>query len=243
MDENREISSAPSASCEGRSVKAQSRTTDMHVLEKSDCAVVPVNRPNKGGQLPAEVGEGRAQMKENIVQAHMLLTQSGKGMSQRLDGVRKAAKGRRQEQLTALLHHLDVDLLRDSFYALKRQASPGVDGVRWQEYESGLEDRLVDLHGRVHRGAYRAQPSRRVYIPKADGRQRPLGIAALEDKIVQQAVVTILNQIYEIDFKGFSYGFRPGRSPHRALDALAVGLSRKKVNWVLDATSVAFSTT
>ena len=174
-------------------------------------------------------------MKENIDQSRMLLTQSGEGMSQRLDGVRKAAKGRRQEQLTALLHHLDVDLLRDSFYALKRQASPGVDGVRWQEYESGLEDRLVDLHGRVHRGAYRAQPSRRVYIPKADGRQRPLGIAALEDKVVQQAVVTILNQIYQIDFKGFSYGFRPGRSPHRALDALAVGLSRKKVNWVLDA--------
>jgi len=175
------------------------------------------------------------QMKENIDQSRMLLTQSGRGMSQRLDDVRKAAKGRRQEQFTALLHHLDVDLLRDSFYALKRQASPGVDGVRWQEYESGVEDRLVDLHGRVHRGAYRAQPSRRVYIPKADGRQRPLGIAALEDKIVQQAVVTILNQIYEVDFKGFSYGFRPGRSPHQALDALSVGIQRKRVNWVLDA--------
>jgi group II intron reverse transcriptase/maturase len=235
MDENREISSTPLASCEGRSVKAQSRTTDMHVLEKSDCAVVPVNHPNKAAQAAAEGGEGRVQLEENIDQSRMLLTQSGEGMSQRLDGVRKAAKGRRQEQFTALLHHLDVDLLRDSFYALKRQASPGVDGVRWQEYESGLEDRLVDLHGRVHRGAYRAQPSRRVYIPKADGRQRPLGIAALEDKIVQQAVVTILNQIYEVDFKGFSYGFRPGRSPHQALDALAVGLSRKKVNWVLDA--------
>jgi len=182
MDENREISSAPLAVCEGRSVKAQSRTTDMHVLEKSDCAVLPVNRPNKGGQLPAEAGEGRAQMKENIDQPHMLLTQSGKGMSQGLDGVRKAARERKQERFTALLHHLSVDLLRDSFYALKRQASPGVDGVTWQEYETGLEDRLVDLHSRVHRGAYRAQPSRRVYIPKADGRQRPLGIAALEDK-------------------------------------------------------------
>jgi len=147
-------------------------------------------------------------------------------MSQGLDGVRKAAKQRKQEQFTALLHHLNIDLLRDSFYALKRGASPGVDGVRWREYEIGLEDRLIDLHGRVHRGAYRAQPSRRVYIPKADGRQRPLGIAALEDKIVQQAVVTILNQIYEVDFKGFSYGFRPGRSPHQALDALAVGLQR-----------------
>ena len=207
----------------------------MHVLEKSDCAVVPVNQPNKGGQLPAEAGEGRAQMKENIDQSPMLPTQSGNGMSQRLNGVRKAAKERKQERFTALLHHLNVDLLRDSFYALKRGASPGVDGVTWQEYETGLEDRLVDLHSRVHRGAYRAQPSRRVYIPKADGRQRPLGIAALEDKIVQQAVVTILNQIYEVDFKGFSYGFRPGRSPHQALDALTVGLERKKVNWVLDA--------
>jgi retron-type reverse transcriptase len=128
-----------------------------------------------------------------------------------------------------------VDLLRGSFYALKRQAAPGVDGVTWQEYEIGLEDRLADLHSRVHRGAYRARPSRRVYIPKADGRQRPLGIAALEDKIVQQAVVAILNQIYEMDFKGFSYGFRPGRNPHQALDALSVGLHRKRVNWVLDA--------
>ena len=118
---------------------------------------------------------------------------------------------------------------------MKRQASPGVDGVTWQEYETGLEGRLYDLHNRVHRGAYRARPSRRVYIPKADGRQRPLGIAALEDKIVQQAVVTILNQIYEVDFKGFSYGFRPGRGPHQALDALNVGIQRKRVNWVLDA--------
>jgi retron-type reverse transcriptase len=110
-----------------------------------------------------------------------------------------------------------------------------VDGVRWKEYETGLEDRLADLHGRVHRGAYRAQPSRRVYIPKADGRQRPLGVAALEDKIVQQAVVTILNQIYEVDFRGFSYGFRPGRNPHQALDALTVGIQTKRVNWILDA--------
>jgi len=152
-----------------------------------------------------------------------------------LDGVRKAAKESKQERFTALLHHLNIGLLRDCFHALKRQASPGVDGVRWQEYEVGLEDRLVDLHSRVHRGTYRAQPSRRVYIPKADGRQRPLGVAALEDKIVQQAVVTILNAIYEVDFKGFSYGFRPGRSPHQALDALTVGIQRKKVNWVLDA--------
>ena len=162
-------------------------------------------------------------------------TQSGERVSQGLNGVREAARKRRQERFTALLHHMNVDLLRKSYYALKRQAAPGVDGVTWKEYETGLEDRLIDLHSRVHRGAYRAQPSRRVYIPKADGRQRPLGIAALEDKIVQQAVVTILNQIYEVDFKGFSYGFRPGRNPHQALDALTVGIQRKRVNWILDA--------
>jgi group II intron reverse transcriptase/maturase len=194
-----------------------------------------VNQPNNEGQPSAEAGEGRAQIKENIVPSHMRPTQSGERMSQGLHGVRQTAKGRKQERFTALLHHLSVRLLRDSFYALQRQASPGVDGVTWQEYETGLEDRLVDLHSRVHRGAYRAKPSRRVYIPKADGRQRPLGIAALEDKIVQQAVVTILNQIYEVDFKGFSYGFRPGRGPHQALDALTAGIQWKRVNWVLDA--------
>jgi hypothetical protein len=131
MDENREISNAPLASSEGRSVKAKSRTTGMHAQEKSDCAVVPVNRPNKGRQLPAEAGEGRAQMKENIDQSHMLPTQSGKGVSQGLDGVRKAARERKQERFSSLLHHLNVDLLRESFYALKRKASPGVDGVTW----------------------------------------------------------------------------------------------------------------
>src|SRR4051794_4281813 len=137
-------------------------------------------------------------------------------------------------KFTALLHHLNVALLRDSFYALKRKAAPGVDGVTWQEYETDLEGRLADLYRRVHRGAYRAQPSRRVYIPKPDGRQRPLGVAALEDKVVQQAVVTILNQIYEVEFRGFSYGFRQGRSQHQALDALYVAITRKKVNWILD---------
>ena len=161
--------------------------------------------------------------------------QDGSGVSQGLAGVRKAARERRQERFTTLLHHLTVDLLRVSFYALKRSASPGVDGVRWQEYEEGLEGRLADLKDRIHRGAYRAQASRRIYIPKADGRKRPIGIAALEDKIVQQAVVTILNEIYEVDFRGFSYGFRPGRSPHQALDALSVGIQRKRVNWILDA--------
>jgi hypothetical protein len=216
-------------------VKAQSHNANMHALEKSDCAIVPMNQPNKGEQSSAEVGEGRAPTKENIVQSNTSPTQSGKRVSQGLRGVRQAAKERKQERFTALLHHVSVGLLRDSFYALKRQAAPGVDGMTWKGYETGLEDRIADLHSRVHRGAYQAQPSRRVYIPKADGRQRPLGIAALEDKIVQQAVVTILNQIYEVDFKGFSYGFRPGRNPHQALDALAVGIQSKRVNWVLDA--------
>ncbi len=130
---------------------------------------------------------------------------------------------------------MTVDLLRESFYALKRQAAPGVDGMTWAQYEVNLEDRLRDLHGRVHRGAYRALPSKRTYIPKADGRQRPLGIASVEDKVVQQAVVTVLNHVYEEDFLGFSYGFRPGHSPHDALDALWMGIMGKKVNWVLDA--------
>src|SRR3979490_2093701 len=235
MHENREISSTPWSDDQGRSAKAKSHTVDMHVPEKSDCAAVPVNQPNKEGQLSAEVGEERAQTRENIVQSHMHPTQNGKRMSQGLDGVRKVARERKQERFTALLHHLNVDLLRDSFYALQRKASPGVDGVTWQEYETGLEDRLVDLHSRVHRGAYRAKPSRRVFIPKADGRQRPSGVAALEAKLVQQAVVTILNQSHAVDFKGFSYGFRPGRSPHQALDALTAGIQWKRVNWVLDA--------
>jgi len=236
LHENRETSetSRPDQDRD-RSAKAPSHNADAHVSEESDCAISPVNQPNKGDSSSAEIGEGRAWTKENIVRSNTSPTQSGERVSQRLRGVRQAAKERRQEQFTALLHHMSVGLLRDGFYALKRQAAPGVDGVTWKQYETGLEDRLTDLHSRVHRGAYQAQPSRRVYIPKADGRQRPLGIAALEDKIVQQAVVTILNQIYEVDFRGFSYGFRPGRNPHQALDALAVGIQTKRVNWVLDA--------
>jgi RNA-directed DNA polymerase len=236
MHENRETSGVPRPERErGRSAKAQSHKADAHALEESDRAILSMNQPNKEERSSAEAGEKRARAKENIIQPNTSPTQSGERVSQGLNGVREAAKNRRQERFTALLHHINVDLLRKSYYALKRQAAPGVDGVTWQEYETGLEDRLNDLHNRVHRGAYRAQPSRRVYIPKADGRQRPLGIAALEDKIVQQAVVTILNQIYEVDFKGFSYGFRPGRNPHQALDALTVGIQRKRVNWVLDA--------
>src|SRR5580693_536273 len=234
MHENRETSMVPDT-VTGRSGKAYGRTPDVYAAEESDFGVVPMNQPNKSGQPQAEVGEGRPGIKENIAQSGTQLTQSGGSVSHGLSGVRQRARERKQEKFTALLHHLTVDLLRESYFALQRKAAPGVDGETWQQYGTGLEDRLADLHSRVHRGAYRAKPSRRVYIAKADGRQRPLGIAALEDKVVQQAVVTILNQIYEEDFKGFSYGFRPGRSPHQALDALYVGLVRRPVNWVLDA--------
>ena len=154
--------------------------------------------------------------------------------------MRQAARQRKKEKFISLFHHINVETLRLAFYALKRQAAPGVDGVTWQDYEADLERNLADLHDRVHRGAYRPQPSRRTYIPKADGRQRPLAIAALEDKIVQGATVMVLNAIYEEDFLGFSYGFRPGRGPHDALDALVVGITTRKVNYILDADIQAF---
>src|SRR5450755_69194 len=234
MHENRETSIVPADSA-GRTAKAQSHKAGTHAMEESDCGEVPMNQPNKGAQAPAEVGEGRLRPEENTGQSHTPPAQNGQRVSQGLNGVRRAARERKQERFTTLLHHLNVDLLRDSYFALQRKAAPGVDGMRWREYGDGLEDRITDLHSRIHRGAYRAQPSRRVYIPKPDGRQRPLGVAALEDKIVQHAVVTILNQIYEEDFRGFSYGFRPGRSQHQALDALYVAITRKKVSFVLDA--------
>ena len=235
MHENRETSEMPEAKhCDRPVGEGKSRTAHMHVFEESDSGILPMSHSNKNGKPSAESEEGRPLIKENTHQSSTHSTQSEERVSQGLAGVRKAARERKEMKFTALLHHLTAALLRDSFYALKRKAAPGVDGVTWKEYETGLEDRLADLHSRVHRGAYRAQPSRRVYIPKSDGRQRPLGVAALEDKIVQQAVVTILNQIYEEDFRGFSYGFRPGRSQHQALDALYVAITRKKVNWVLD---------
>jgi group II intron reverse transcriptase/maturase len=193
-----------------------------------------MNLSNNDGQPSAEREEGRPQIEENTLQPNTHLTQGKERVSQGLERVRTAAREHKEMRFTALLHHMTVDLLRESFYALKRKAAPGVDGVTWHEYETGLEERLVDLHGRVHRGAYRAQPSKRKYIEKSDGRLRPLGIAALEDKIVQAATVTILNQIYEEDFLGFSYGFRPGRSQHDALDALAFAIEHKKVNYILD---------
>src|SRR5215467_13014802 len=236
MHENRETSETPAVKPDRRSVgEGDSCTARVYVSEESHSGVVPMNHSNKDMRSSAESEEGRPLIKVNAGQSNTFPTQSGKGMSQGLPGVRKAAREHKKMKFTALLHHLTVDLLRESFYSLKRKAAPGVDGVTWQEYESDLENRLVDLHGRVHRGAYRALPSRRVYIQKEDGRQRPLGVAALEDKIVQQAVVTILNQIYEEDFLSFSYGFRPGRSQHDALDALSYALLKKKVNYIVDA--------
>jgi len=236
MHENRETSETPAAQPGRRSAgEGLSHKARAYVYEESHSGILPMNHSNKDGTSPAESGEERPLIEENAGQPNTYPTQSGKGVSQGLAGVRKAAKENKEMKFTALLHHLTVDLLRESFYSLKRKAAPGVDGVTWQEYEDGLEDRLTDLHGRVHRGAYRATPSRRVYIEKEDGRQRPLGVAALEDKLVQYAVATILNQIYEEEFLGFSYGFRSGRSQHDALDALSYALLKKKVNYILDA--------
>lgn len=234
---NREIPQAPVADgAAGRSEKVGDHTPGMHAYGKSDGCVVPKKPPNKDGRHPsAEAVEGRRPTEGNTLPLAVPRTQRRTGTSIGLQRVREVARRDRRARFTALLHHVTIDLLRDSFYALKRNAAPGVDGQTWQQYEAELEDRLPDLHKQVHKGTYRAQPSRRVYIPKSDGRQRPLGIASLEDKIVQQAVVTVLNAIYEEDFLGFSYGFRPGRSQHDALDALWVGIMGKKVNWVLDA--------
>jgi len=207
----------------------------MYVGGESDGRVVPAKCPNNGGQPPAEGMEGRRPTKENTEQPTPLRTQRRVSESSGLLGVRDVARKEKRTRFTALLHHVTVPRLQDSFYALKREAAPGVDAVTWHEYETDLDTKLVALHQHVHQGTYRAQPSRRAYIAKGDGRQRPLGIAALEDKIVQHAVVRVLNAIYEEDFLGFSYGFRPGRGQHHALDALWVGLMRKRVNWVLDA--------
>jgi len=237
MHENRETSS-PAAKLSSPAGEGASRKPGMHGDEESDRAIVPMRRANKAEAKHAEAAEpveGRVRTKENIEQASTPPAQNGRGVSQGLGGVRQAAKERKKERFTTLLHHVSVDLLRQSFLSLKKKAAPGVDGMTWQQYEDGLEERLADLQSRIHRGAYRVQPSRRIYLPKADGGQRPIGIAALEDKVVQQAVVTVLNEIYEVDFRGFSYGFRPERSPHQALDALSTGILRKQVNWILDA--------
>jgi RNA-directed DNA polymerase len=207
----------------------------MHGRGKSDTAVVAVKPANKAEQSAAESVEPRADAEGNASQQSTCRTQGRVSVSQALERIRKVARERKKERFTALFHHISTDLFEEAFFELKEHAAPGVDGLTWQTYEADLERNLEDLHARVHRGAYRALPSRRVYIPKPDGRQRPLAIAALEDKIVQRAVAALLNAIYEEDFLGFSYGFRPGRGAHNALDALVVGIERRKVNWILDA--------
>jgi len=194
-----------------------------------------VKPTNKAEQSAAESAEPRAEAKGNADRQSTHRAQSRGSVSQALERIRQVAKEREKERFTTLLHHISIDLLEEVFFELKENAAPGVDGLTWREYETDLERKLEDLHARIHRGAYRALPSRRVYIPKPDGRQRPLAVAALEDKIVQRATAAVLNAIYEEDFLGFSYGFRPGRGAHDAMDALVVGISSKRVNWILDA--------
>jgi len=209
----------------------------MHAERKSDEFVVPATSANNGPtEGLAESAEERNSTERNVEQAASHRTPGReKRESRGLLGVREAAQRDSRLKFTALLHHVNVACLTEAFFHLKKTAAVGVDGVTWREYEQDVEARIADLHDRLHRGAYRAKPSRRVWIPKPDGRQRPLGIASLEDKIVQQAVLWVMQSIYEQDFLGFSYGFRPGRSCHQALDALSVALTSKRVNWVLDA--------
>jgi group II intron reverse transcriptase/maturase len=194
-----------------------------------------MKRPNKEGLPSAEAVEGRTSPKGNGGETAAARTQRRDAASNGLVAVRQAARQSKSVRFTALLHHISVDLLKQSYHSLARDSAPGIDGVTWQAYGENLEAKLTELHDRIHKGSYRARPARRTYIPKADGSQRPLSIWCLEDKIVQQAVVTVLEAIYEEDFVGFSYGFRPGRGQHDALDALHVGILRRQVNWVLDA--------
>src|SRR5579859_2940528 len=217
----------------------------MHGHEKSGSNIVATKLANKAaghtaGQsavaaVAAESVERRTGTKGNADQQSTCRAQDRISVPQALERIRRVARERKKEKFTALLHHINVDLLKAAFYQLKKDAAPGVDRLTWKDYEADLERNLEDLHAVVQRGAYRARPSRRVYIPKSDGRQRPLAVAALEDKIVQRAVVALLNAIYEEDFLGFSYGFRPGRGTHDALDALCVGIESRKVNFILDA--------
>lgn len=202
---------------------------------KSDGPVVPAKPPNKAARVVAEVVEERGPAKGNTASTTHPGRSAGLGVPSGLERVREVARRDKEARFTALLHHVTVERLRAAYRAIRPQAAAGVDGVTWEAYGQNLEANLQDLHRRLHAGSYRARPSRRSYIPKADGRLRPLGIATVEDKILQRAVVEVLNAVYETDFRGFSYGFRPGRNPHQALDALTVGIWRKKVNWVLDA--------
>jgi RNA-directed DNA polymerase len=231
-----EIPGTSLSSDRDRSEKARCHTADMDVPGKSDSLVVPENQANNDGQpTSAELGEERGLTEENAAQPLLVRTQSRGIRSRGLWGVREAARNDKQMRFNNLLNHVTPELLRASFFDLKKQSAPGIDGVTWARYAEDFEEQIEDLHSRIHRGTYRALPSKRGWIPKLDGQLRPLGIAALEDKIVQQAVRVILECIYERDFRGFSYGFRPGRSCHRALDALSVGIERQNVNWVLDA--------
>ncbi len=207
----------------------------MNAHEKSDPVIVAMKPTNNAGQPAAEPVEPRTGAKENARKQSTSRIQGRTNVSQALDRVRQVAKVKKREQFTSLLHYVNPERLRAAYFALKRNAAPGADGVTWKEYgREDLDLKLADLNDRIHSGAYRAQPSRRQFIPKADGTKRPLAIAALEDKIVQRAVVDVLEAIYEQDFKGFSYGFRPGQNAHDAMDALIVGIEKRRVNWILD---------
>jgi RNA-directed DNA polymerase len=232
--ENREIPRSPARLVTGRAAQGtQGGTPEMHEGGKSDRPVVPANPPNKA--TAAEVGEERGRAKGNTASKPHPGHSAGQGASSALGRVREVARRDKNARFTAMLHHVTLWRLRAAYWAISPKAVPGVDGVTWADYGQDLQANLQDLHERVQSGRYRATPSRRAYIPKADGRLRPLGIASLEDKIVQRAVVEVLNAVYEVDFQGFSYGFRPGRGPHDALDALAAGIYQRRVNWVLDA--------
>jgi len=236
MHGNRQTSGVPSADgVVGRPENAVRGTAGMNAPEESDGLIVPKRQANKVAEAMAEPVEESGPAKGNAQEDTERRTQSRKPATIGLAGVREVAGRDKDVRFTALLHHVSIEQLRASYFQLRKDASPGIDGVTWTEYGNGLEERLLQLHGRIHRGAYRPEPSKRGWISKTDGTQRPLGIVSLEDKIVQHAVKTVLEAVYEADFLGFSYGFRPGRSQHNALDAVWVGMTKRKVNWVLDA--------
>ena len=216
-------------------MKEKTRRIDADANRESDGVVVPEKSPNKEAPASAEEMEGRTSAKRNAGDETTSRIQCREMVSFGLEGVRTRAKTDKTCCFTALLHHITPELLRQSFYELNRKAAKGIDGVSWQEYEKQLEERLPKLHEEIHKGSYRAKPVLRMYIPKADGKKRPLGITSIEDKLVQQAVVTVLTPIYEAEFYGFSYGYRPNRSQHRALDALAAGIKTRRISWILDA--------
>src|SRR5947207_8715134 len=212
----------------------------MNGTKKSDSLIIPAKPANKAGPPAAEPVEGSSGTERNAELQSTVRTQSREAVSQAQDRIRGAVTRNKKEKLTALLHHITVDVLRRVFFKLKKRAAPGVDGVTWEGCAADLDRNLTDLHARVHRGAYRPLPSRRTYIPKSDGKQRPLAVAAIEDKIVQRATAAVLNAIYEEEFLGFSYGFRPKRGQHDALDALIVGIKSRRVNFIFDADVASF---